>query len=225
MIPYLDWPTWRYIALLSIVLSFICTLRRFQGTRYAVIVIRIGLVLAFMATIGTEYWNAWRALREEFDKTVLFAKADSRPALDKLKNWANDQSYPLVDAADKAWISILDSYEEHPEIPPDVLLPWYPVPWKDGFDPALLSLSELWSHFTTELPRYRVGVLCFIWRNNAVRMRDRLAVLVEVMQRDPSLEVVSYAGKCFRNGSNDGYRNLDVEGHVRWWEEHKGDVH
>jgi hypothetical protein len=224
MLHYLEWSTWLYIALLSIVLSFVCTLRRFKETTHSVTVLRIGLVLAFLATIGTGYWNAERALKEEFNRTALFAQGDSRLALDKLKLWAMDPSYPLANAAEKAWLAVVDSHEEYPEIPPAVLLPWYPLPWGNDFDPAPFSVSQLWSHFANELPRFRVGVLCFIWRKDDVPMKDRLAVFTEVIQKDPSLEVVSYAGKCFRHGSNDGLKNLDVEGHIKWWKEHKNDL-
>jgi hypothetical protein len=220
---YVEWPTGLQIVLLvSIALAFVSTLRRFRGPTGSVTVTQISLALAFVATAGLWYASGKQALTEEFNRTVLFAQGDSRPALDQLRKWAKDSSYPFADAADKAWVAVIDSHEEFPEI--DVPLPWYPLPWREDFDPAAFSLSELWSRFSPELPRFRVGVLCFIWRKDDVPLRNRLSVLVEVMRSDSSLEVVAHAGQYFKHGSNDGFKNLDVEGHLSWWEAHKNDV-
>jgi hypothetical protein len=155
----------------------------------------------------------------QFNTAVLAAQTGSRMAFDQLRGWAEDKSFPLSVASAQAWGAVMDSHES------PLMSTGFNVSWRDGFDPAKSSLDGLKQVFkSSHPPQSRLGIMEYIWRRQDIPKKDRLSFLVEVMKTDPSLQVVEYAARYFKEESKDNFKNLYIEGHLKWWDEHKNEV-
>lgn len=154
----------------------------------------------------------------ELNSTILAAQSDSRTAFDQLRKWAEDSAYPLSGISGQAWVAVMDSHES------PFMSTGFKVTWKEGFDPASSSLHNLKEEFKGALPQHRIGIIEYVWNRQNIPKKDRLSFLVEVMQTDPSLQVVEYAARYFKQESKDNFKNLYLMGHFKWWDEHKNEL-
>lgn len=149
----------------------------------------------------------------KFNSTVLAAQSDNRPAFDQLVKWAKDKSRPFSVAAEQAWVAVMDSHES------PFMSSGFKVPWKEGVDPSKFSLSELKTNFLSTPQPVRLAILEYIWHRQDFPKKERMAFLVDVMHNDTSLQIVEYAARYFKEESKDNFKNLYIDGHIKWWEE------
>ncbi len=156
---------------------------------------------------------------QEFHSTLLAAQSDDRKAFDQLGKWAQDPASPLSNAALQAWTAIIESHES---------LLWsgsLEVPWKEGVDPAKLSLVELKADFPAHPSQVRIALLAYISKRNDIPKKERMSFLIEVIRHDASLRVVEHAARYFRAESRDKIKSLYIAGHLKWWDQHKDEIH
>ena len=151
----------------------------------------------------------------KFNNAVLAAQSDNRPAFDQLAKWAKDKSSPFSSAAEQAWIAVMNTHES------PFMSSGFKAPWKEGVDPNKFSLSELKVNFFAAPQQVRLAILEYIWRRQDFPKKERMVFLVEVLRNDTSLQIVEYAARYFKEESQDNFKNLYVDGHLKWWEENK----
>jgi len=154
----------------------------------------------------------------ELNSTILAAQNDDRSAFDQLRKWAEDKACPLSRSAAQAWAAIMESHEA------PFMMTGLKVPWKKGFDPANSSLESIKEQFKSAPPQYRVAIVEYMFERQNIPKKARLSFLVEVMQTDSSLKVAEYAARYFKKESKDNFKNLYIEGHLKWWDEHKDEL-
>lgn len=166
-------------------------------------------------------------LQSDLVTVMLSAQGDDRKAFDKLKSLAEDKTYALAPLADRAVRAILDKYS-----PPAGGMPvtggtGKDIDWKPGIDPSKLTLADFRQAFRT-LTSYGLKrqLLDFICSRTYFEKKDKMAFLLEVMQNDGSLNVVSWsvarftllAGLPFQMSPGTVSPLLD------WWKENKDKV-
>lgn len=150
----------------------------------------------------------------EFTMMVIAAQNDDRKAFDKLKSWANDPKFPRSSEAQQAWIKVMDEHES----------PFgqsFDVKWKDGIDPAKLSLTELDNAFKLAPSFIRVGILEYIWKRQDIPKKEKMLFLVKVIKSDSSLKLVEYAARYFIQESKQNLKRLAIDEHLAWWDKNK----
>lgn len=154
----------------------------------------------------------------EYTTTVLAAQNDDRQAFDRLKVWADDPSFRLRGEAINAWNKILN---DHASL---IVQSGYGVSWKEGIDPAQISLSELKAHFASTPPHVRLGLLEYIWNRKDFSKRERMQFLVDVLKTDNSLRVVEHAARLFLSESKQKLKPLAVDQLIKWWDSNKDKI-
>lgn len=156
-------------------------------------------------------------LLTELNNTILSAKNDSRQAYEQLRIWGEDNSFRFQKEATQAAISLMNHHN------PSLVKSDFGITWNEDVDPQTLSIDELWAAFNDTDLYKRIGILEFVWEERTdIPLIDRLQFLVDVLRRDDSLLVTEYAGRYFNEGTNDGFRPIDIDSHLKWWEENKG---
>jgi hypothetical protein len=126
---------------------------------------------------------------------MLSAQGDDRKAFDKLRSLSQDKSYPLSELAFRAVQAIVDKYSPLGGGFVQIGGKGENIPWAKGVDPSKLTLADLRRDF--ELKGVRVDVkrdtLDFICSRTYFSKKDKMAFLIEVMQNDGSLSVVSWS--------------------------------
>lgn len=150
-----------------------------------------------------------------FNNAVLAAQNDDRKSFDQLKTWAQNKNYPFANAAQQAWITILDSHASL------ISEGGFHVPWNEGVDPSKLSLEALIVNYKGAPANIRLGLVEYIWNRNDIAKRGRMQFLIDVMKTDSSLKVVEYAARYFMYESKDKLKPLAIEQHIDWWEKNK----
>ncbi len=151
----------------------------------------------------------------KFNSAVLAAQSDNRPAFDQISKWAKDKSRPFSAAAEQAWVAVMDSHES------PFMSTGFKVPWKEGVDPSKFSLSDLKTDFLAAPQPVRLAILEYIWHRQDFLKKERMTFLAEVMANDTSLQIVEYAARYFKEESKDNFKNLYIDGHLKWWEDSK----
>ena len=154
-----------------------------------------------------------------FNKTILAAQNDDRPAFDQLGAWAEDKKYPFTAEAEQTWITILDSHNS------PMMAGGFTIPWNEGVDPLKLSLEELKATYKQAPPQIRVMLVEYIWKKRTdIPKHDRMQFLADVLRNDSSLRVVEYAGLYFAGESKTKLKRLAVKQHLEWWEKNKDSI-
>lgn len=149
----------------------------------------------------------------EFNSVVLAAQSDNRPAFDQIDKWGKDKSRPFSAAAEQAWVAVMDSHES------PFMSTGFKVPWNEGVDPSKFSLSDLKANFLAAPQPVRLAILEYIWHRQDFLKKEKMTFLVEVMTNDTSLQIVEYAARYFKEESKDNFKNLYINGHLKWWED------
>lgn len=154
----------------------------------------------------------------KFNSVVLAAQADNRSAFDQLGQWAKDKASPFSSAAEQAWGAIMDSHES------PFMSSGFKIPWKEGVDPGKFSLAELKANFLSTPQPVRLAILEYTWRRQDFPKKERMSFLVEVIRNDTSLQIVEYAARYFKEASKDNFKNLYIDGHLKWWDDNKESI-
>jgi hypothetical protein len=155
-------------------------------------------------------------LLTELSSTILLAKNDSRQAYEQLLIWSEDSSFRFQKEASQAATSLMNHHN------PRLVRSGFGMTWNEDVDPQVLSIDELWVAFSDIDPYQRIAILEFVWEERTdIPLIDRLQFLVDVLRRDESLLVTEYAGRYFNEGTNDGFRPIDIDAHLKWWEENQ----
>lgn len=156
-------------------------------------------------------------LSREFTMTVIAAQNDDRKAFDQLRIWADDKSNPFSSRAEQVWNTILGEHAK----------PWsiggFTVPWPPRVDPSKLTLGDLQREYEN-LPDHsylKPALIDYIWKRQDFSKNDRMKFLIDVMQNDPSLTAVEYAGRFLNSEANINFKPLYVQGFLNWWKENK----
>jgi hypothetical protein len=161
----------------------------------------------------------------QYTTTVLAAQNDDRAAFDQLQAWSKNKSFPLAPDAGRAWSAIEASNE--------TLMLDYSVPWKSGTDPGRLNLVDLHKDYeSSSIPSVRIAIVQYIAKRSDIPKKERLRFLVDVMQHDPSLKVVTYAGQSFgqlaqlnpSSGPFLKFPALSQEYFYKWWKDNASKV-
>lgn len=154
-----------------------------------------------------------------FNNTVLAAQNDDRRAFDQLKAWGEDKGYSFAQAAQQAWVTILDTHAS------PMSYGGFQIPWNEGVDPSKLSLEELRSNYRAAVnSQIRLALTEYIWGRKDIAKKDRMQFLIDVMQNDSSLKVVEYAARYFTGESKDKLKPLAIQQHIEWWEKNKDSI-
>jgi hypothetical protein len=84
---------------------------------------------------------------------VIAAQSDDRRSFDQLRKMAGEENNRFANLAGQAWLTI---YEAHSG---PISQSGFQVPWKDGVDPAKLSLDDLEHAYGTSSAPIRPGLL------------------------------------------------------------------
>lgn len=152
---------------------------------------------------------------KEFTLTVLNAQSDDRKAYDTLKKWAENKTYRFSSQAAQAWNTIFESHNA------PMYLSNFTVPWKEGFDPSKLSLSDLAQQYHGAQTQLKPAILEYIWKRDDIPKVRRLDFMMDIMKTDASLTAVEYAGRHFTSGTELKIKPMAVEYLAEWWEAHK----
>jgi hypothetical protein len=150
----------------------------------------------------------------DFFSVYISAHNDDRKAFEQLKVWAEDPGYPLSKDADASWRRLVFDAN-------DYLVFKIPPHWPDNVDPSRLPMSEIRTLYATCPQHERSSFVSYVWSRKDISMEERMAFLADVMRYDSSLGAVEQAGFYFALESKDGFRALEITGHLKWWEEHK----
>ena len=153
------------------------------------------------------------------NKTILSASNDNRQAYEQLQVWSKDSSFRFQKEASQAATMIMERHNL------DAIKSDFNISWDEDVDPQSLSIDELWDAYNNSDPYIRIGVLEFLWKERAdIPLRDRLQFLIDVLKGDDSLLVAEYAGRFFSDGTTDGFRPIDIDSHLKWWEDNKDSI-
>lgn len=153
-----------------------------------------------------------------FAVMVAAAQSDDRVAFDRLLVFANTKDHPLAAKAKQAWAAVLDEHN------PAMIRSGFPVNWKPGIDPAKLTLKQIAEGYGSTQPFERPGLIEYVWGRTDFPKRDRMAFLIEVVKKDPSLTAVEYAGRTFCGAAGLNLKPLAVEQMLAWWKENHDKV-
>ena len=149
--------------------------------------------------------------RSAFEATVMAAEHDDRPSFDELARIAADKTSPLANAAEAAWISVLDRHAQ------PMYASGFSVSWKPGVDPAKLDLRALEKAYKEAPIAMRVGLIEYIWNRADIGKADRMEFLVSVIRTDSSLRAVEYAGRFYSDASGLKLKPLAADHFVLDW--------
>lgn len=149
----------------------------------------------------------------DFQSTVIAADNNSRSAWDQLRVWGNDSDFPYHAEAAAAWKRIV---QEHS---PPFHASGFRIPWREGIDPASLSLDQLSETYRESLVELRPALLEYIWQRGDIPQDARMAFMIGVIEQDESLRAVEYAGRYFLQGASLDGSPMDVDMMLQWWTE------
>jgi len=154
----------------------------------------------------------------EFTRTVLAAQNDDRKAFDLLEKWANDPAFRFRSEAGAAWTAVLDEHAK------SFYMSGFTVPWKQGIDPAKLTLADLRSQFS-EAPTYlKPALIEYVWERKDIAQGQRMAFLADVVAKDGSLNAVEYAGRFLSDALDAKLKPLAVRALLQAWDQKKGSI-
>jgi hypothetical protein len=172
-----------------------------------------------LATLDTAIVEAQESLSNlesasEYHSTFLAAQGDDREAYDRLKEWAEDESYPFRFQAEQAWNKILDDHSQ-------MMFTERTISWKEGVDPSGFTLTDLRDEYQGASTDLKPAFIGYIWKREDIPEGERLAFLVEVLGTDKSLKACEYAGRYFKEGTELKVKPLAIDDMLDWWEENK----
>ena len=151
----------------------------------------------------------------EFSLTLIKAENDERQAFDRLKEWAEDESYRFHLEAKRALQKVIDDHSQ----------PFYKsgftIPWLEGIDPSQSNMLQLRNTYISAPTYLKPALLEYIWKRNDISKRERLEFFIEVLQTDKSLKACEYAGRFFTEGTGLKIKPLAIDYFLNWWEENK----
>ena len=173
-----------------------------------------------LATLDTAIVKAQESLSilesaSEYHSIVLAAQGDDREAYDRLKEWAEDESYPFRFQAEQAWKKIRDDHSQ------SIFMSGFTIPWKEGVDPSSFTLTDLRDEYQHAPTHLKPAFIEYIWKREDIPVGERLAFLVEVLETDRSLKACEYAGRYFTKGTELKIKPLAIDYLLDWWEENK----
>jgi hypothetical protein len=160
-----------------------------------------------------------------FASVLLAAQNDDWHALDRLLQWANDANFPLRELAENGYMTIALS---HLSVVKEA---WAEVPWRQGVDPAHLSISELEKVYSALSPIYHAGIVRVVWKRSDIPKKERMEFLILVLKTSNSVSAKYCAARFFVEATGDEDLRpkfllvpLPVEPLSKWWEAHKDSI-
>jgi hypothetical protein len=159
------------------------------------------------------------ALINEFMMTVLNAQNDCRKSYDRLLEWSEDKSFLLNKQAWQVWKGITSKHN------PTTYRTGRTVPWKEGVDPSILTLSDLKRNYQGQdaLSFYKPVLIEYIWKRDDIPKKEGMAFMIEVIRNDDSLTAVEYAGRFFAKEAGIKVVPIAIKEFSKWWDENKDD--
>lgn len=153
-------------------------------------------------------------LINEFMMTVVATQTDDRKAFDRLKGWAEDDSFLLSRQAKQVWQK---TFNEHCLF----YMPGLKGKWLEGIEPFGLTLAELKGHYQSVESHLKPVIIDYILERKDFSEREKMGFLVDVLKNDDSIDAVEFAGRAFRKRTGLKGAALEVDYFVNWWEENK----
>lgn len=151
----------------------------------------------------------------EFTQTVVAAENDDRSAFDKLEKLAGDQGGAFSERARQAWTTIFNQHTQ------GMYNSNFTIPWREGLDPAKLSLPQLVEVYAAALTWLKPALLEYISNRPDIPKSERLDFLMNVLKSDSSLTAAEYAGRNFTQLTDLKIKPLAVDYLAQWWKEHR----
>lgn len=121
------------------------------------------------------------------------AQNDDKSSFLQLNRWANDNNYPMRAKAKQ----VLDHITSKANT--NYLVASNEYPWKPGFTPEKLNLTELKKEYlNNELSVYKTNLLSYIHSRDDIAKKDKLSFYLNVITIDKSLEACSTAAYYFQ---------------------------
>jgi hypothetical protein len=153
-----------------------------------------------------------------FAAVLIAAESDDWEAFHQIAQWADDIKHPLHDVALKALVKIRISFAT------PVTRGYVNAQWREGVDPAKMSLSELMAAFVNAQPLVHASVVHVVWNRTDIPKRQRMDFLIQALTQSASLNARDHAARLFIDAAGDKalkWNAFDVKPLVAWWEEHK----
>lgn len=153
-----------------------------------------------------------------FMNAVIRAQGDDREAFDQLKRWCDDSTfYRKGDACQARW-KIVEADARSLIMKPTVT-------WIEGVEPAAFSFEELGKVFNNTIADHvRAGILDYIWERKDFTKKQKNEFLVDVIKKDNSLRVVSYASRLLQSESKKKFLPLLIDEVLEWWDKNKDTI-
>jgi hypothetical protein len=185
----------------------------------------MGLELDRVRNATVDADKAVRELRElaDFTRAVTGAESDDRASLDRLKAWADDPKYPMVQLARQALVKVRIYYSGYD------IRPTPSVEWDSSAKFQQLTFGELRELYRNSSPHQHAALVQQIWRRTDIPKADRMGFLIEVMKTDASINAVDYSRKLFYPETNLKHEDmaalpLVLDPLYDWWEQNKNTV-
>jgi hypothetical protein len=164
--------------------------------------------------------KANRALTElhqisEFITTVVAALNDDRKAFDQLRVWADNKSHLFSSRAQHVWDTIVAEHSK------PLAYGGFAMPWRAGLDPSKLTLVEIKQTYDSSPTSLKPPLLEYVWKRKDIPRRDKMQFFAEVIENDPSLTAVEYAGRYFTEQAGLKIKPLAVDDLLKWWRDNK----
>jgi hypothetical protein len=169
--------------------------------------------------------NKINELKSQNDFALVFSNAQTndRKAFEQLLTWRNDKSSPYHDKAEQAAEKVMRDHQSIFKTEP------IDLQWKNNFDPSKLNIQELQivynlSNTDPEYSRTKPSFIKYVWNRQDITTKDKMQFLVDIMKKENNLDVLAYAGQCFKEVSKQKEYNIATDDFLGWWNEHKDEI-
>lgn len=153
-----------------------------------------------------------------FSVTLLAVFGGMSKAFDLLEKWAGDPAFKFRSEAGAAWTAVLDEHAK------SFYMSGFTVPWKQGIDPAKLTLADLRSQFSGAPTYLKPALIEYVWKREDIAKGQRMAFLADVVAKDGSLNAVEYAGRFLSEALDAKLKPLAVRALLQAWDQKKGSI-
>jgi len=153
-----------------------------------------------------------------FQSTVLAADSDSRIAWDQLYTWAEDLDYPYHSEATEAWKRIARDHSQA------FFSSGFQVPWKEGLNPATLTLDDLLVIYGEAPVDLRPALIEFISKREDIPRKERMSFMIDIITKDSSIRALEYAARHFFQAADLKMGPMNVPAILQWWSENAAQI-
>ncbi len=151
----------------------------------------------------------------EFYRLSVSVRADSRAALDKLKEISQNK-YDVRQSL------VADTLKDFPKEAEHINLLEYPIDWQQiGIDPTKATLEVFQELYNHAAPVYQSKIMQTVWGATQIQKKEKIQFLIDIIRTTPSVRCLREACILLNPEAKLGRNFMLWEEYIKWWDNNK----